>query len=387
MVPALFLYSLILAAALKKHKAKSKKKRQKIVGFKEGVEILQSRNILASYGIKIKKELPLVDACLFEVEEQDEAVVHQLSADPTVEYIEDDYEAYIQVIPHATSVKAKTQIIPWGVKKISAVPAWKLSRGRKVRVGVIDTGVDLEHPDLKENIKEARGFLDCRNIQDDNGHGTHVSGTIAALDNDIGVVGVAPEVEIYSAKAFDKNGKSTISSIVEAMNWCLEKGVHIVNMSFGIKQNSLTLRRAVKALSKNGVLMVAAAGNTGKEGAVLYPAKYPEVIAVAACDEEGKPAIFTSSGPEVDIIAPGVDIPSTYKGGQYKAMSGTSMAAPHVSGALALVLSRCSMAPEELKEILKGTAKDLGIPREKQGAGLVDVERALLSADSKGVSR
>ncbi|SHM87507.1 Subtilase family protein [Caldanaerovirga acetigignens] len=378
MIPALFLYCSFLVVALKALSEKGKKKRYKIVGFKQGVGILQSRNILETYGIKIKKELPLVDACLCEVEPHN-AKVQQLSEDPFIEYIEDDYEAAIQVMPYAVSVKPKGQEIPWGVKKISALPVWKVSKGDKVRVGVVDTGVDLDHPDLKENVKEACGFLDCKNVIDDNGHGTHVAGTIAALDNDIGVVGVAPKVEIYSAKAFDKNGKSTVSGIVEALNWCLKKEVQVVNMSFGIKNNSITLRRAVKALHKSGVVLVAAAGNAGGENSLLYPAKYPEVIAVAACSQDGRPANFTSTGPEVDVTAPGVDILSTYKGGHYKLMSGTSMAAPHVSGAAALLLSIYKITCEQVKEILKDSAEDLGLPKEKQGAGLIDVEKAVMS--------
>ncbi|KXG78355.1 Subtilisin NAT [Fervidicola ferrireducens] len=378
MIPALFLYYSFLAVALGALSKKGKKKRYKIVGFKEGMGILQSRNILETYGIKIKKELPLVDACLCEVEPHN-VRIQQLSQDPFIEYIEDDYEAAIQVMPYAVSVKLKGQEIPWGVKKISAQQVWKTTKGEGVRVGIVDTGVDLSHPDLKDNIKEAYGVLDCKNVIDDNGHGTHVAGTIAALDNDIGVVGVAPKVEIYSVKAFDKNGKSTVSGIVEALNWCLEKEVQVVNMSFGIKNNSITLRRAVKALHKSGVVLVAAAGNAGEENSVLYPAKYPEVIAVAACNRDDRPASFSSIGPEVDITAPGVDILSTYKDGQYKLMSGTSMAAPHVSGAAALLLSIHKITCEQVKEILKDTAKDLGFPEEKQGAGLVDVEKAIMS--------
>jgi subtilisin len=383
-IPALFLYYSFFALSLGAFCKKRKKKSYKIVGFKQGVGVLQSRNILETYGIKIKKELPLVDACLCEVEPHN-ARVQQLSQDPFIEYIEDDYEAAIQVMPYAVSAKPKGQEIPWGVKKISVLPVWKTCKGEGVRVGIVDTGVDLSHPDLKDNIKEAHGVLDCKNVVDDNGHGTHVAGTIAALDNDIGVVGVAPKVEIYSVKAFDKNGKSTVSGIVEALNWCLEKEVHVVNMSFGIKNNSITLRRAVKALHKSGIVLVAAAGNAGGENSVLYPAKYPEVIAVAACGQDERPASFTSSGPEVDITAPGVDILSTYKDGQYKLMSGTSMAAPHVSGAAALLLSIHQMKAEEVKELLKSAARDLGFPKEKQGAGLVDVEKAVMSINKGSV--
>ncbi|TYP52426.1 S8 family peptidase [Thermosediminibacter litoriperuensis] len=384
MIPYVLLYcSLLLGTAGAVRKKKSRKK-YKIVGFKPGVEVLETRNILESYGIKIKKQLPLVDACLCEV--RPSAVnLQKLSEDPIIDFIEDDYIATIQGVPTGkVFIRRQRQEIPWGVKKVAAQSAWNACRGEGVRVGIIDTGIDLSHPDLKDNIKDVCGVLDCKNIIDDNGHGTHVAGTIAALDNDIGVVGVAPNVEIYAVKAFDKNGRGSISTIVEALNWCLEKKVHVVNMSFGVKNRSFALRRAIEKLHKNNVVLVAAAGNMGKEDSVLYPAKYPEVIAVAASNRNDEPANFSSSGPEVDIIAPGVDIPSTHKNGGYKLMSGTSMATPHVTGAAALVLSLTRMSAEDVKSVLMNTARDLGLPKEKQGAGLLDVSKAVSNIKKLG---
>ncbi|MCG0274849.1 MAG: S8 family peptidase [Thermosediminibacteraceae bacterium] len=383
MFPVFLLYYSLLAGTIGALYKKKRRKSYKIVGFKHGVEVLRIGNILESYGITIKKQLPLVDACLCEVEPS-VAKLQQLSEDPMIEYIEDDYIATIQALPYTVAAIPKGQEIPWGVKKVAAQPVWKTCRGEGIRVGVVDTGIDLDHPDLKENIKEAYGVLDCKNIIDDNGHGTHVAGTIAALDNDIGVVGVAPKVEIYSVKAFDKHGRGTVSSIVEALNWCLEKKVHVINMSFGIRHNSFTLRRAVQALLRNNIVLVAAAGNVGRENSVLYPAKYPEVIAVAACNQNDRPASFSSSGPEVDITAPGVDILSTHKNGTYKLMSGTSMATPHVAGAAALLLSLTNMNADDVKSILKNAAKDLGLPKEKQGAGLLNVLNAVSNIKKLG---
>ncbi|ADL07261.1 S8 family peptidase [Thermosediminibacter oceani] len=384
MVPYILLYySLLLGVAGAVQKKKSRK-RYKIVGFKPGVQVMETSNILESYGIKIKKQLPLIDACLCEVSPS-AVSLQKLSEDPMIDFIEDDYVATIQGVPTGLVLgRSKGQEIPWGVKKVAAQSAWSTCRGESVRVGIIDTGIDLYHPDLKDNIKDACGILDCKNILDDNGHGTHVAGTIAALDNDIGVVGVAPKVEIYAVKAFDRYGRGNISNIVEALNWCLEKKVHVVNMSFGVKNRSFALRRAIEKLYKNNIVLVAAAGNTGKEDSVLYPAKYPEVIGVAALNMHDRPASFSSSGPEVDIIAPGVDIPSTYKNGGYKLMSGTSMATPHVTGAAALLLSLTRMSPQEVKSFLMDTARDLGLPKEKQGAGLLDVSSAVSNIKKLG---
>ena len=130
--------------------------------------------------------------------------------------------------------------------------------------------------------------------------------------------------------------------------------------------------------------MVAAVGNSGGSNSVLYPAKYPEVIAVAASDVNNKAAEFSSSGPEVNIIAPGVDVPSTYKDRGYKSLSGTSMACPHVVGACALLMSISGMKAENVAKVLLNTAKDLDLPKETQGAGLINVSAAVSSKKTKG---
>ena len=153
----------------------------------------------------------------------DLGVYQSLAEDPMIEFVEDDYEGKIQVIPPLSiEIKKQGQELPWGVKKIDAPSAWKDTGGQGVRVGIIDTGIDLSHPDLKDNIKMTGWVLDCQNIIDDNGHGSHVAGIIAALDNDIGVVGVAPKVEIYAVKAFSKSGRGNISDVIEGLDWCVE---------------------------------------------------------------------------------------------------------------------------------------------------------------------
>lgn len=354
----------------------------KIVGFKQGLTLRKSQEVIESYGIKIKKFLPLANACLCEVDSE-ESSIKSLAMDPTVEFIEDDLEGEVQVVPFLSmDIKKSSQEIPWGVQKIGAPPVWKDIRGEGVRVGIIDTGVDLNHPDLKDNVKEVCGVLDCKNIIDDNGHGSHVAGTIAALDNDIGVVGVAPKVDLYPVKAFNKSGRGNISNVIDALNWCIEKKVQVVNMSFGFTNNSMALERAIKEAYRQNIVLVAAAGNSGGDDSVMYPAKYPEVIAVAASNSGNKAAWFSSGGPEVDVIAPGAGIPSTYKDGGYKSMSGTSMASPHVTAACALILAKSNMSPAKVKEVLMSTAIDLGLPKNKQGAGLVNVSKATASIKS-----
>jgi len=349
----------------------------KIVGFKSDVALRTGEILVKDHGIKVKKYLPLINACLCEI--QDAEVVYSLANDPVIEFIEDDYEGKIQVMPSLSlEIKKQGQEIPWGVKRIGAPSVWKDTRGEAVRVGIIDTGVDLNHPDLKDNVKTAGWVLECQNIVDDNGHGSHVAGTIAALDNDIGVVGVAPKVEIYSVKAFTKSGRGNVSDVIEAINWCIEKKVQVINMSFGFK-HSKALEKAIKEAYRRNIVLVAAAGNSGGNNSVMYPAGYPEVIAVAASNSDDKVAWFSSGGPQVDIMAPGAGILSTYKNGGYKTMSGTSMACPHVTAACALILSKANLTPEGVKQVLIKTARDLGYSKTKQGAGLLDVTQAIAS--------
>ena len=214
---------------------KAEVKKYKIVGFKDKLTAKDSQSVLENHGIKIKKHLPLANACLCVVDEKTPGF-KSLAADSEVEFIEDDYIGKIQVIPSGKSYsyKIKSQSTPWGIKKIEAPSVWKRGKGEGIKVGIIDTGIDWGHPDLKDNIKDSCGVMGCRKTDDDNGHGTHVAGTIAALDNSIGVVGVAPKAQIYSVKAFDEKGRGQVSDIIDALNWCVEKQVHIINMSFGL---------------------------------------------------------------------------------------------------------------------------------------------------------
>ena len=354
-------------------------KEYKIIGFKEGFALRKGQYLMENHGIKIKKHLPLINACLCEVT-GDLGVYQSLAEDPMIEFVEDDYEGKIQVIPTLSiEIKKQGQEIPWGVKKIGAPSVWKDTAGQGVRVGIIDTGVDLSHPDLEDNIKKAGWVLECQNIVDDNGHGSHVAGTIAALDNDIGVIGAAPKVEIYAVKAFSKSGRGNISDVIEGLDWCVQNKVQIINMSFGFKK-SKALEKAVKEVYKRKIVLVAAAGNSGGDNSVMYPARYPEVIAVAASNSDDKVAWFSSGGAEVDVMAPGAGILSTHKNGGYKTMSGTSMACPHVTAACALILSKSNLDPNGVKEVLLKSCKDMGYSKTKQGAGLIDVSKAVKDA-------
>src|SRR5680860_799337 len=247
------------------------------------------------------------------------------------------------------------QELPWGVGHIGADPTSNAvggSTGSGINVAVLDTGIDLDHPDLVANVEGGYMALGGRYRKhrapdDDNGHGTHVAGIIAAEDNTQGVVGVAPDADLYAVKVLDQNGSGYFSDVIDGIYWAEGRNtddtttndIHVINMSLGAGVESNDLSAAVSAAQKAGILIVAAAGNDG--GAVDYPAAYPGVIAVAATDGDNTAPWWSSRGDgngddEVELAAPGVDIYSTYKDGSYETLSGTSMASPHVAGSAAL---------------------------------------------------
>lgn len=229
---------------------------------------------------------------------------------------------------------------PWGVQRVKAALAWPRARGRGVKVAVIDTGIDANHPDLRGQVAGGFNAVNAANPADwadQEGHGTHVSGTIAARRDGEGVVGVAPEASLYAVRVLDENGNGTYDDVIAGLQWAVENGMQVANMSLGADEGSPALELAVKEATRRGLLIIAASGNAG--GPVGYPAKYAETIAVGASDRTDKTAFFSNRGPEVDVIAPGMDIVSLKKGGGLETMSGTSMATPHVAGLAALAIS------------------------------------------------
>ncbi len=270
------------------------------------------------------------------------------------------------------------QELPWGVDRIDA--DLTDATGFGATVCVVDTGVDKDHPDLQvaggKNFVAKGRFADPNKWDDDNGHGTHVAGTVAALDNTLGVVGVAPQTSLLAAKVLDRRGSGYLSDVIAGIDYCVSSGADVVSMSLGTSSDVQTMHDAVDAAYANDVLLVAAAGND-YGGAVSFPAAYDSVVAVSATDSSDGVASFSSVGPEVELSAPGVSILSTWNDGGYNTISGTSMAAPHVSGVAALAVQlNPSFSNAEIRALLQNTADELGaVGRDDlYGYGLVDAE-------------
>jgi subtilisin family serine protease len=289
--------------------------------------------------------------------------------------------------------KKKTQppeTLSWGIARIFADLAWSSTKGAGIKLAILDTGIDLDHPDLQNNIKGNINFIKPKKTgDDDNGHGTHVAGIAAAVDNEIGVIGTGPEIYLYAVKVLDKKGNGWLSDLIEALNWCVENRIQVINMSFGSTTDNPSFHEAIINAYNAGILMISSAGNNGSSGGTIeFPARYPEVIAVSAVDQFNRFASFSSFGPEIELIAPGLNILSTYRNGSYALMEGTSMASPFVSGTAALLMTTPIQTrydldhnnrwdPVEVRLKLKETAENLGLPAAQQGGGLVRADSVI----------
>lgn len=228
----------------------------------------------------------------------------------------------------------------WEITAFNLLDTWLLSQGEGVVVAVLDTGCDLNHDDLRGNILEGRNFVEkSKPPIDDQGHGTHVSGTICALNNDFGVVGVAPKAKVMPVKVLDDKGAGNLSVVAEGIKWAADQGVDFIVMSLGSPTPTPVIYDAIKYAESKGVVTWCAAGNAGKTRQIFYPAAYPEVIGIGAIDENLHRANFSCTGPDLDFLAPGVGILSTVPDNWYAVLSGTSMSTPFAAGVGCLLLS------------------------------------------------
>jgi subtilisin family serine protease len=341
-----------------------------IVTFRPGVdrEAYTENAVRAVGGVPIR-HLHLVHALVAQVTP---AQARALLRRGDVETVEVDAPVHIldAVYPRLVPAQTSTQEIPWGISWVHAPEAWFLELGDGVRVAVLDTGIALNHPDLGTGIHGGFNAADPgASFNDDNGHGTHVAGTIGARDNEFGVVGVAPACWLYSVKVVNRTGSGLASDLIAGIDWSISHGMQVINMSLGTSANVRAVHEAVIRAYDSGIVLVAAAGNSG--GLTQYPAAYQQVISVSAVDEAGVLAYFSSFG-KVDLAAPGVNIRSCWLNGTYRTISGTAMAAPHVTGAVALHLHQHpDQTPAQVEAALKSEATPLG-SASLYGAGAVN---------------
>lgn len=368
---------------------------RKIVVFEEGVSFVGRDAILGGLSQnRIKRLSGALSADVLDGAGAGELA--ELAQRPGVKRIDDDVivtaleRAETRASGKGGAQAAPAQTLPWGIDRIDAELVWPAGNSANpIKVGIVDTGISLSHPDLALNIKGSYNAVNSRrSANDDNGHGSHVAGIVAALDNAIGVVGAAREADLYAIKVLSSSGSGYLSDIIEGIDWAIARDLDVINMSLGTAADVQSFHDAVIRAAAAGITIVAAAGNSG--GAVNYPGAYPEVIGVSATDSTNALASWSSRGPEVDLAAPGVSIYSTYKGNGYATLSGTSMASPHVAAAAALLLNRPIRSeedangngawdPEEVKARLQATATDLGATGTDSlyGAGLVNAFAAV----------
>jgi subtilisin family serine protease len=467
---------------------------QKIVVFVDGTPWQVQQQVIARSGSQVRNVLPLINGVAIQLPAPGTAqALSTLQADPTVEGVYDDPTIAAQgAVPiSADGIVIYIQPAPapsqetygWGLAQIG-IPDVHAAQpgldGSGVKVALLDTGIDVNHPDLKQNIiggVNARAGADLSNYQDDNGHGTHIAGIIAGRLNKQGVIGAAPHILIYAIKVLDYNGAGQVSDLISGLGWVRANNINLINMSLGFPHEwgcpadnptcphpYPVLEKAIKRLYDAGVIMVVSAGNrnprrlpaqgaggdgaggdtapgcntaqgaggdgaggdaacscsslppdeqktqntaqgAGGDGAggdgsvscyqttaIKVPAFYPWVIAVGATDAYGKVTDYSRSGPAMTdhgVVAPGgaqygAWLLSTAKGGGYGLGIGTSQAAAHVTGTIALALQlRRDLSFNDVLALLRGTSKDI-LPfsyspptLEWEGSGLIDAQHLL----------
>ncbi len=351
-----------------------------------------------------------------------EEIISQLNIDTQIEYIQKASTLVIDYTPIDSLYGEQ-----WGIQSVNAHDAWELmdQNSADILLAVIDTGIDYFHPDIDENIfynlgeqgtdlegndKSTNGIDDDRNgfvddfrgwdfvnkidifpiepnydftewdndPMDENGHGTNISGIIAAEHNSIGIAGLIPNVKILNLRSFDKNGEGQEDDAASAIIYAVKMGAKVINMSWGDNQYSQLLKDVIEFAYENGVVLVGSSGNSSSDEP-HYPSSFSEVISVGAIQENETLASFSNYGSTIDLVAPGSQIYTLGLDNTYKKVSGTSASAPFVSAAASIILSQKSFANEEVKQILKTTSRDLGQAGwdDKYGAGNLDMLKAV----------
>jgi serine protease len=341
----------------------------------------QANNLLRKHGVEAIMHLSMVNASVVELTPWQ---LEQFKNDPAVQYVEADPKRYILDVP---SIKA--QSTPYGITMVQANLVSDVN-ATNTKVCVIDTGYRLNHVDLPNTGVTGFAFSGHGTWNSDgNGHGTHVAGTMVALNNNDGVIGVLPSAKagVHIVKIFNDSGNwTTASNLIQGIQSCKDAGAKVVNMSLGGGSSSTTEQTAMTNFYNGGMLLIAAAGNAGNTS-LSYPASYDAVVSVAAVDSSRNLASFSQRNAQVELAGPGVAVNSTWNNGGYNSISGTSMASPHVAGVAALVWSnhpQCT-APQ-IRSALNRTAQDRGTAGRDTsfGFGIVQAKAAVDNITNNG---
>ncbi len=355
-----------------------------VVGFKPGVTPPGMAVAHSQAGGRAKHDIPALGAQVVSIPAGTVGQsIRRYEAHPLVAYAEPNYTAEAVGDPNDTYFPSQ-----WGLHNVEAPAAWDITTGSSdVIIAILDTGVAPEHPDLGDKIVDNVNFTDSATSDDVHGHGTHVAGIAAAVTNNaMGVAGLGYDSSIMNVKVLGDTGSGSYSWIAAGITWAADNGAHVINMSLGGTSSSSLLEDAVNYAWDKGVVVVAAAGNSGTSSPI-YPAYYANCIAVAATDREDNLASWSSFGDWVDVAAPGVLIFSTTNDGSYGRRSGTSMASPHVAGLAALLFTVVTdengngRVNDEVRARIASTCDDIGI--EGIGAGRINAARAVGAYDSE----
>ena len=286
------------------------------------------------------------------------------------------------------------QTMDWGLTFAGVPEAWTHARGRGIKVAVLDTGVDETHADLQGQIAETRDFTGSPfGSRDKQGHGTHCAGIVAGVDNQQGIVGVAPWAQLLAIKVLGDDGSGTGDQIADGIMYAVNRGADILSLSLGSAEPDPRIRSALEFAVRSGRFVVCAAGNDGRPNSVGYPAAWDDLaVCVGAIGPDGKLANYSSMGRQVDCAAPGTDVLSCWPGSRYAKLSGTSMATPFVTACVALLLSSCRAnsgpCPKtqgDLIELIHANSDDAGVPGPDTGLGwgLINPNKLLKAVEPK----
>ncbi len=347
-----------------------------IIGFRKKLDDLNMAVLVPG---QIIHRLKIVNAIAAEVPL---TAIETLTRNPDIRTLEID--GPVQAFSLDEPDPMDSQVVPPGIRRTGAPEIWTRTTGKDVKVAIIDTGIDRTHPDLAERVIGGQNFstTDRDAWNDGNGHGTHVSGTVAANNNSIGVVGMAPEASLLGIKVLDDSGSGRYSDVIAGIEYALNAKADVANLSLGGTMDLQALHEVLIKAHLHGMAVAAASGNSGEvgENPLNYPGAYPEVVGTAAVDDNDLRAYFSTYSKYIALAAPGVKVLSLDKGGRYARHSGTSMAAPHVAGALALLKEAFpGDTVIDLKRRLVCNADDLFPPGRDiwTGHGMINLKKAL----------